>query len=298
MGADAEWARVAAEYLASHAPGNDVATLVRRLSEVHPIEITDALAMDRAEAAKPDATAFLLFAIRHAVADHALSDDEVSTLRHLARVLRVQEGDLLTLHGEEVSRLLSQEFERLLEDRTIDPVEAVHKVKLQELLGVGYDEFVALTRPVIENVIVDLIRELDPDPVRGLTEGEIHLFHQRLAALDSVYDLSPRTIATGGRSGYLYLLLNQSMPGLIKVGRTARAPDQRVAELTSATGVPTLFILVYDLFVLDAVAAERYVHAKFEELGLRVAENREFFAASPSAAVTLMLKARDVVATV
>lgn len=53
MGADAEWARVAAEYLVSHEPGNDVATIVRRLSEVHPLDITDALAIDRARRATP-----------------------------------------------------------------------------------------------------------------------------------------------------------------------------------------------------------------------------------------------------
>lgn len=293
MGAGTDWAQVATDYLATQAPEDDVANVLRRLSEIHPLEINEGLDPDRAVEAKPHATAFLLFAIRQAVVDHALSDEEVLTLRHLARVLRVQEGDLLNRHREDVRELLCQELERLLEDRAIDPAEAVHKVKLQEVLGLGYDQFVALTSPVIEKVIIDLIDELEPDPILGLTESDIRLFHQRLAALDSIYDLNARTTATGGRGGYLYLLLNPSMPGLIKVGRTARVPDQRVAELTNATGVPTPFILVYDVFVSDAEVAEKYVHAKLEQLGLRVADNREFFKASPSMAVTVMLEARE-----
>jgi len=41
--------------------------------------------------------------------------------------------------------------------------------------------------------------------------------------------------------GYLYVLSNASMPGLLKIGFTTRPVAERVAELNSATGVPSPF---------------------------------------------------------
>ena len=42
-------------------------------------------------------------------------------------------------------------------------------------------------------------------------------------------------------AGYLYILSNPQMPGLLKIGLTARTVAARVAELNSATGVPMPF---------------------------------------------------------
>ncbi len=38
--------------------------------------------------------------------------------------------------------------------------------------------------------------------------------------------------------GYIYIISNPSMPGLVKIGRTSRDPQTRLRELNSATGVP------------------------------------------------------------
>jgi hypothetical protein len=43
------------------------------------------------------------------------------------------------------------------------------------------------------------------------------------------------------RRGYIYVLSNPSMPGIVKVGRTFREPRARAAELSASTGVPTPF---------------------------------------------------------
>jgi hypothetical protein len=43
--------------------------------------------------------------------------------------------------------------------------------------------------------------------------------------------------------GYIYVLINQSMEGFIKVGKTARDPKERAKELSQATGVPTPFMV-------------------------------------------------------
>lgn len=43
--------------------------------------------------------------------------------------------------------------------------------------------------------------------------------------------------------GYVYVLSNAKMPGLLKVGCTTRRVQDRVAELNAATGVPAPFTL-------------------------------------------------------
>lgn len=77
--------------------------------------------------------------------------------------------------------------------------------------------------------------------------------------------------------GYLYILINPTMPGLAKVGKTTRDPSTRVAELSAATGIASPFILAYQQPVLNCDVAESIVHAELGRKGFRVANNREFF---------------------
>lgn len=90
-----------------------------------------------------------------------------------------------------------------------------------------------------------------------------------------------------GRSGFVYLLINPSMPGLVKIGHTTRATGERIRELSGATGVPTPFELIFDQFTQDSALAERQIHDRLQ--AYRVATNREFFAVPTSAAVKTML---------
>ncbi|MDQ2139859.1 GIY-YIG nuclease family protein [Alcaligenaceae bacterium B3P038] len=88
--------------------------------------------------------------------------------------------------------------------------------------------------------------------------------------------------------GYLYILINPSIPNLAKVGKTTRDPKDRVIELSRATGVPTPFILAYQQPVDDCNSAERWVHQELEERGARNASNREFFTAPLHEIVNLL----------
>lgn len=76
-------------------------------------------------------------------------------------------------------------------------------------------------------------------------------------------------------SGYIYLLINQSMEGIVKIGKTTRDPQNRVNELSSATGVPTPFTLVYKEYFNNCSDAEIAIHIALESY--RVSNNREFF---------------------
>lgn len=75
--------------------------------------------------------------------------------------------------------------------------------------------------------------------------------------------------------GYVYILKNPSMPGLLKIGKTTRSVEQRCNELWQ-TGVPTPFSVVDEVYSPDCGALEREVH-EYLDYG-RVTAAREFFA--------------------
>src|SRR5947207_4857136 len=89
--------------------------------------------------------------------------------------------------------------------------------------------------------------------------------------------------------GYIYVLVNSSLPGLVKVGKTTRLPSERVQELSGATGVPTPFIVAFEQIFEDCDAAEACVHAALERQGLRQSNNREFFRASAAEVIRVIL---------
>lgn len=90
--------------------------------------------------------------------------------------------------------------------------------------------------------------------------------------------------------GWIYVLVNSAMPGLVKVGRTTRPPAERVAELSGATGVALPFVLAFEHEFADCTAAERLIHAELDRRGRRVAANREFFSSPASEVVRLILQ--------
>jgi hypothetical protein len=97
--------------------------------------------------------------------------------------------------------------------------------------------------------------------------------------------------------GFLYILANSAMPGLVKIGKTIRSPSERAAELSAATGLPTPFIVVYEQLFRDCSAAEAFVHTHLAAQGYRVADNREFFNAPVNDVVRAIALAPDEIIT-
>ena len=91
-------------------------------------------------------------------------------------------------------------------------------------------------------------------------------------------------------SGYIYALINPSLEGLVKVGKTTRNPTERVKELSSSTAAPTPFVLAFDVYVNDCSAAEAYLHTLLGRRGYRVSQNREFFNAPLKDVIKAMLE--------
>ena len=90
-------------------------------------------------------------------------------------------------------------------------------------------------------------------------------------------------------AGYIYILVNSSMPDLVKVGKTTRLPSERSSELSGVTGVATPFIVAFEQFFGDCDAAEDFIHAELERRELRQSDIREFFRASPTEVVKIVL---------
>ncbi len=126
----------------------------------------------------------LMYYIRLCLADHDLTDQEVRAIRELKWLFRIEEGDCLELCGEDVRELLAVQMRRVLADKQVNHAEALHKFRLQEAFDLGYDQFVELTTPFIEEVLAGLLEEQ-----RELGRDWTWL-QQRFAALDTVYDFN------------------------------------------------------------------------------------------------------------
>lgn len=170
--------------------------------------------------------------------------DSASKLRHLARSEDYETRGAVAVNPNsptDALRLLARDDEALVRGALLERTDLPAEVLL------------TLSRDVDSNIEEEATRLLEMRRLVPVELGE--------------------TPSTG--QGYVYILMNASMPGILKIGRTARRSQDRVAELSSHTGVPTPFELVYERPFGDCARAERDLHARLAEH--RVSKDREFF---------------------
>jgi len=94
---------------------------------------------------------------------------------------------------------------------------------------------------------------------------------------DIVYLKEPVIDSSGGVRAmeYVYVLVNRSMPGMVKIGMTTDTPVKRARDINRATGIPTPWVPVWSLKCYASHILEQRVHEHLSEY--RVAENREMF---------------------
>ncbi|GAA0372376.1 GIY-YIG nuclease family protein [Streptomyces blastmyceticus] len=88
---------------------------------------------------------------------------------------------------------------------------------------------------------------------------------------------------TQARRGVIYILTNPLIPGIVKIGRTARSVTERVREISRPTGVPADYEVIYDQVVGDAHAAEKEIHTLLRPH--RINPQKEFFQTSVREAI-------------
>jgi len=85
-------------------------------------------------------------------------------------------------------------------------------------------------------------------------------------------------------SEIIYILINEAMPGYVKIGKTNNL-EQRIRSLDN-TSVPLPFECFYACTVKDSAFVEQQLHDAF--LDHRVRTSREFFEISPERAVAAL----------
>lgn len=87
-------------------------------------------------------------------------------------------------------------------------------------------------------------------------------------------------------SQIVYILTNEAMPNLVKIGKTTRSDVQtRMNELYSS-GVPFQFECAYAVEVDDCSVVEKALHVAFDPN--RVNPKREFFSIDPEQAIAIL----------
>ena len=94
--------------------------------------------------------------------------------------------------------------------------------------------------------------------------------------------------------GYVYVMINPSYEGLVKIGKTSKDPEERAKELSSATGIATPFIVAYKRMFNDCHVAEKTIHKILTNKGVRVSNSREFFRLPISDAIDTILNIADI----
>jgi len=92
--------------------------------------------------------------------------------------------------------------------------------------------------------------------------------------------------ATGAQ--YIYILTNDTMPGLCKIGFTKNKPSERVKQINAATGVALDFDVQYQYPCFNAHDLEKEIHIYLEQHGFRVNKRKEFFNITVQQAVSVI----------
>ncbi|WP_298331104.1 GIY-YIG nuclease family protein [Asticcacaulis sp.] len=87
--------------------------------------------------------------------------------------------------------------------------------------------------------------------------------------------------------GTVYILTNDAMPGLVKIGRTDDGDvTARVRHINAASGVPLPFEVFYAASVENSIGWERALHEAFADR--RINPRREFFRVSPDKPLAIL----------
>ncbi|EJO9054108.1 GIY-YIG nuclease family protein [Cronobacter sakazakii] len=87
-------------------------------------------------------------------------------------------------------------------------------------------------------------------------------------------------------TGWIYVLSNPSLHGMLKIGMTTISPEARSRELSRSTSIPTPFIIEASFFSKNPALDEKDIHELLHEK--RVNDRREFFHCSVEDAISVI----------
>jgi hypothetical protein len=89
---------------------------------------------------KEDLLDIILNHIHSILKDHLITPEEKSTCEYLKKLFKIKEGDFYKYRRNEVEKILHIQFERIYKDQRINQAEALHKIDLQEIFDLSYDQ--------------------------------------------------------------------------------------------------------------------------------------------------------------
>lgn len=135
------------------------------------------------------AASFLIHYVGFVLDDHRISEVEMDNIIALGRMFDLEERDVVSMHRDAVAGLLRVEMEKMLADEHVDDLEVMHQADLQRALGLGYDDYLRLTRESIRPVVDRLLAE-----ARGGSKRQQDEVIRRLQALQTVVRVDPETM--------------------------------------------------------------------------------------------------------
>lgn len=136
-----------------------------------------------------NAANFLIHYIASVLDDHRIGDTEMENIVALGRIFALEEGDLLAMHRSAVADLLQAEMELMLADERVDDLESMHQADLQRALGLGYDDYLQLTRESMRPLVDRMLAE-----ARSGSASRRHEVIRRLQSLQTVIRIDPETM--------------------------------------------------------------------------------------------------------
>lgn len=176
-----------AEYRAQYSFSPEFSSALDRLEEDELSQVRDPAATSRQ--VRWSAASFLIHYIAFVLDDHRICEREMGNIVALERIFDLEEGDLLAMHRSAVAGLLQVEMEKMLADDHVDDLEVMHQGDLQRALGLGYDDYLQLTRESIRPVVERLL-----NGARGASRQQQDEIIRRLQALQTVLRVDPKTM--------------------------------------------------------------------------------------------------------
>jgi hypothetical protein len=130
--------------------------------------------------------------IEQALKDGPLTSSELADIRALNAFLQITDGQFLQHRPGEVAAILCAQLERILEDEEISDEEELFQVDLQAAFGLGYDDYLALTRRAFERAHLDLTAQAAGSGINALVAK------RKLASLEPVFRLATARRRTPG----------------------------------------------------------------------------------------------------
>src|ERR1043166_5042771 len=99
---------------------------------------------------------WILDYIRQALASRPLAAEVADAVEPMKHVLGIREGDFYNFRPLEIKAILCGQLDLILEDGVLEDHEELAQASLQRAFDLGYDQYLALTRPRYEIALQEI----------------------------------------------------------------------------------------------------------------------------------------------